>query len=148
MKIKTLLALSAAILFTTALPATAQTYGSGNSYGDTNTTTSQKSAEEIARKKAKKEAKKRAKKEKKMREMEKAKQELMDAEEAKMAKEHGMMKKEDAMMKKEGTYGSGNQYKEKSNNGLAIGKPDNCPPNTRPQDNGTCMLISGNLPVN
>ena len=46
------------------------------------------------------------------------------------------MIKKDHMMDK--SYGSG----------APVGKPTNCPANTQAQDNGTCMLISGNLPIN
>ena len=56
--------------------------------------------------------------------------------------EDAMMKKEDVMMKKEG-HGSGATYGSDQPAPAAIqGLPTNCPPNTTPQQNGTCLLNS------
>lgn len=56
----------------------------------------------------------------------------------------GMMKKDDAMMKKDKMMAPANSY----GSGTAPGKPANCPRGTTPQDNGTCLLTGGSLPIN
>lgn len=154
----TLLLTIAACTFT-AVPAMAQSsYGGGsNTYRNQ---PSQASQNAKALKKAEKEAAKQAKA---MKKKEMAEKELMMKEKA-MMKEDVMMKGED-MAPKATTYGSGamsskmkpmkDSMKDSTkSHGSAntygsaatpatMAKPTNCPANTEPQSNGTCMLKSG-----
>ena len=147
MKMKSALILSAAAMMLTALPAQAQSYGSGNNYGDSAKTEAQEEAKRTAQEEAMREAKEqmmRAEEELRAKEeaMMKAEDAMMVKDDAMMKDEDAMMVKDDAMMKDETSYGSGNNY-----GAAPMGKPDNCPPNTKPMENGTCMLISGSLPA-
>lgn len=152
MKMKSAFILSAAAMMLSAVPAQAQTYGSGNNYGDSHKTQAQEEAKRTAQEEAMKKAKEQMMRaEEELRAKEEA---MMKAEDSMMVKDDAMMKDEDAMMVKDepmmdepmmkdpDAYGSGNNY-----GSAPMGKPDNCPPNTKAQDNGTCMLISGSLPA-
>jgi len=158
--IKSALIISAASLFLTAIPASAQSYGSGNSYGNsapaprTSTTTDTKrKTRNDARIKGNERAQKK---------LLEAQEQLRKSENARLARQNSnvaaqdgvVIAKETDIIPADKAYGSGKTYEQKQNYssgstyGKAIGKPDNCPAGTRAQEDGTCMLTSESRPVN
>ena len=145
MKRLTILALAAATLSFSAVPAFAQSsYGgnTGQSYGNTSTVDPVSAAEKAerralkaAKKQAKKEAKRKAKAEKAAA---KGQSSATDAKAA--AKGHSSATDAKAAVKDHSSATDATILTRESVTPAASALPTNCPTGTTPQPNGTCML--------